>query len=403
MKYKPKVVFVIVVALFIVVAITLWSDTIPFFLTKKTFSSSQRKLSTIKNQSLPQVKVIQPKRTTVSRTQTIPGDILPYQQAVLYAKVAGYLQEINYDIGDWVKKGEVIARIAIPEIKKQLHQDKAELNQWKAALKKAEAEYQLRELIFQRLARVQEQSIDMVSQEQVDEARGRWEIARGERELVKARIDAAKGKMGKTRVMVAYGKIRAPFDGVITQRWVDVGAMIQAVSSKSDVSPIVELMDVQRVRVQFYVPEPDVPFVQRGDRVVIQAAELSDKPFEGRVTRHAWALNIDTKSMLVEVELENPEGWLRPGMHLRVTIKLEEHPHAIVIPVKAIITEKKDNYIYAVNQQDIIKKIPIQLGIDDGFVVEIVGGLSGKEKVVIEEMERLTPGDHVQISLVKDR
>lgn len=350
---------------------------------------------------LEQVRVKKALHQTVYRTLSLPGAILPYRQATLYAKVAGYLEEIRYDIGDWVKEGDLIAKIAVPELESELQRKAAELGRCKAGLERDSAERNLREIIYMRLTNVQDKNPDMVSMEQVDEARGKYEVAEAELELAKALIDVAQADYQNTKTLLAYSEIRAPYDGIITARWVDPGALIQMATSskdKEDVSPLVHIMDIDMVRIQFYAPETDVPFIKIGNPVSLSLHELPGISFEGKLTRFAHALKEETRSMLAEVELPNNERLLRAGMYANVTVSLEEHLNAITVPAESLIIGQKKNYVYIV-ENDIVKKTPVQIGIDDGIQVEILEGLIGGEMVIVTGKDSVNEGDHVKVSM----
>ncbi|MBI2560356.1 MAG: efflux RND transporter periplasmic adaptor subunit [Planctomycetes bacterium] len=348
---------------------------------------------------LEHVKVKKVSRQTVYRTLTLPGDILPYEQASLYAMVAGYLEEIRYDKGDYVKKGDLIAKIAVPELEAELQRNAAELKQYKAALERDQANLNLKKLIYTRLANIQDKNPDMVSVEQVDEARGGYEVAQAELELTKAMIDVAQANYQKTKTLLAYSEIRAPYDGIITARWVDPGALIQvATTSQKEVLPIVHIMNIETVRIQFYVPETDVPFIKEGNRISLNLRNPSGKPFEGQITRFARALKGETRSMLAEVEIPNKEHQLKAGMYTIVTVTLEEHHNTITVPAEVVITEKEKYYVYTV-ENDIVKKLPVRTGINDGIQVEILEGLTGEEMVIVAGKGLISEGDKVKSSM----
>jgi RND family efflux transporter MFP subunit len=351
--------------------------------------------------TLEQVRVKEALRQTIYRTLTLPGMIFPYRQADLYAKVSGYLEEISYDIGDLVRKGDLIAKIAMPELEAELRRTEAELRRCKADIERASAERNLREIIYTRLANIQDKNPDMVSVEQVDEARGKHEVAEAELEVAKTLIDVAEADYQKTKTLLSFSEIRAPYDGIITARWVDPGALIQVATSskdKEDVSPIAHIMDIDKVRIQFYVPETDVPFIKTGNPVSLSLHELPDRSFEGKLTRFAYALKEETRSMLAEVELPNNEHILRAGMYANATVSLEEHLNAIAVPAEALITEQKKNYVYTV-ENDIVKKIHVQIGIDDGIRVEVLEGLAGEEMVIVAGKDSVNEGDRVKVSM----
>jgi len=349
---------------------------------------------------LEHVKVKKVSRQTVYRTLTLPADVLPYEQASLYAMVAGYLEEIRYDKGDYVKKGDLIAKIAVPELEAELQRNAAELMRYEAALKRDQANLNLKKIIYTRLTKIQDKNPDMASLEQVDVARGEYEIAQAELELTKAMINVAQANYQKTKTLLAYSEIRAPYDGIITARWVDPGALIQvATTSQKEVLPIVHIMDIETVRIQFYVPETDVPFIKAGNRISLNFRNPSGKSFEGQITRFSRALKEETRSMLAEVELPNKEHLLMAGMYIIVTVTLEEHHNAITVPAEVVITEnEKYYYVYTV-ENGIVKKLPVQIGITDGIKVEILEGLTGEEMVIVAGKSLVSEGDKVRSSM----
>ncbi len=355
----------------------------------------QGNASSYKSTGAPHVGVQKPLRKTIHRTILLPGDILPWEQAPLFAKVSGYLEEIKYDKGDWVKEGEIIARIAVPELENELEMEQAELAQCEADIKRAEAEVKLREIIYNRLAKVQAESKDMVSEEQVDESKGQLEVAKAELALAKSRGDVALTKIEKTKTLLEYTVIKAPFSGVITNRWVDPGALIQvATTSQKDVAPIVHLMDIDTVRVQVHVPEPDTPFIEIGKNVKLTVDELPGKVFESGISRFSWALERGTRTMLVEIDFPNDGYFLRPGMFGKVIINLEAHKDTLTIPAEALIIEKGKVYVYVVDDNT-VRKVSLKTGIDDGIIVEILDGLEENDKVIVAGKHLVSEGEAV--------
>lgn len=345
------------------------------------------------------VRVKKVSRQTIYRTLSVPGTVLPYQQATLYGMVAGYLDEIRYDIGDFVKKGDSIAKIAVPELETELKRYAAELKRCKAALKRDQANHNFMNIIYNRLANIQGNNPDMVSVEQVDEARGKYEVAQAEVELAKAMIGVANSNYHRIKVLLSYSEIRAPYDCIITTRYVHPGALIQtATSSQTGVSPIVHVMDIDTMRIQFYVPETDVLFIKIGNTIRLGLKELTGKVFEGRITRFARALKEETRSMLAEVEIPNKEHHLKAGMYTIVTVVLEEHHNAIMVPAEVVLTELDKAYVYTV-ENGIVKKLPVQMGIDDGVQIEILDGLTGEEMVIVGGRGLVSEGDIVKSSM----
>lgn len=345
---------------------------------------------------IPHVVVQNPVRQTIYDKVLLPGDILPWGQATLFAKVSGYLEEILYDKGDWVQKGDVIARIAVPELENELKIQEAELAQCKADIERAQTEVTLREIIYNRLAKVQAESKDLVPEEHVDEAKGQLEVAKAELALVKSWGDVVLTRIEKTKTLLGYTTINAPFSGVITNRWVDPGALIQvATTSQDKAASIVHIMDMNTLRVQVHVPEPDTPFIETGKKATLTVNELPGKIFDASVSRYSWALERNTRTMLVEIDVSNAEHILRPGMFAKVTIHLKAHEDVLTIPAEALITESDKAYIYVADDNNTVRKIPVKTGIDDGIIVEILDGLQESDKVIVAGKHLVTEGDTV--------
>jgi membrane fusion protein (multidrug efflux system) len=304
----------------------------------------------------------------------LPGEIKPYQQATLYAKVAGYLKTIAVDKGDRVKEGVLLAEIEVPELVAERAKDKAEL--------------EVAEVDFKRLSQSQNRAPDLVMPQSVDEARGRQEIARANLE--------------RTETLLNYAKIVAPFSGVITRRLVDPGAFIPAATSggPAQSAAIVVLTDFNRVRVQVAVPEAEASLVRVEQPVKLAVEGLPGKMFEGKVTRYSYALDDASKTMLTEIELPNPSLELRPGMYATVKLGVERKENALLVPVEALLTEKVGASLFVLNDHK-AKKVRVQPGFNDGTNVDIVTGLNPTQAVIVVGKQTLNDGQPVTVSEAK--
>ena len=359
-------------------------------------TADQMHISADSSSEIPHVVVQNPVRQTVYNKVLLPGDIFPWEQATLFAKVSGYLEEIRYDKGDWVQKGDIIARIAVPELEDDLKTQEAELAQCKADIKRAQAEVTLKEIIYNRLAKVQVESKDLVSEEQVDETKWQMEVAEAEFTMAKRKHNVVLTRIKKTKTFLDYTVIKAPFSGVITNRWVDPGALIQvATTSQDKTASIVHIMNMNTLRVQVHVPEPDTPFIETGKKAILTVNEIPGKTFDASVSRYSWALERNTRTMLIEIDVSNVEHLLRPGMFAKVTINLEAHKDALIIPAEAIVTESDKVYAYVVDINNTVRKVPIKTGIDDGINIEILDGLQESDKAIVAGKHLVTEGETV--------
>src|SRR6266581_1253205 len=320
------------------------------------------------------VQVVHPKRGSITRNVTLPGEIKPYQQATLYAKVAGYLKTITVDKGDRVKEGGLIADIEVPEMLADLARYKAEV--------------EVAELDYKRLSESQKKLPDLVVPQTVDNAKGK--------------LDVAKASLERTETLLGFAKIAAPFSGVITKRMVDPGAFIPAATSGSAAqnAAIVTLTDFNRVRVQVAVPELETSLVATDQPVKMTVDGLPGRSFEGRITRFSYTLDEATKTMLAEVELPNPKLELRPGMYAIVKIGIERKEDALLVPLEAVVTERAGASVFTVVENK-ARKTPIKTGFNDGANVEIASGLNAGQAVILVGKRSLSDGQAVKVMEAK--
>jgi membrane fusion protein, multidrug efflux system len=349
-----------------------------------------------KEKQVATVEVAKAERKDLARKISLNANIEPLHKATLYAKAAGYLKWISVDIGDRVKKGEVIAEMEIPEMVEEYQQVKAKLRGAKANYKKAVADFELQKQTYQRIKDIWEAEPGAVAKQDVDVAKAKFELAKANINNEKAKIDNASADMERLKALLEYGKIKAPFDGLITERFVDPGALVQDASS-DNVSPVVTIMHTDTVRVLIDVPEPDVPFVEKGDEATLVVDALPGRNFTASVTRFANALNPGTRTMRTEIDIPNPDQLLRPGMYGNITLSLDIIKDAVTVPAHAITVEKNNKYVYKVNDGK-VEKVRIETGIDDGIRVQVVKGLTGGEDIIVKGNNTVSDGDTVKVT-----
>jgi membrane fusion protein (multidrug efflux system) len=311
------------------------------------------------------VKVASPRRGEILRTVSLPATVAANQQATLYSKVGGYLKTIAVDKGDEVKQGQLLAEIEVPELIADFARNKAEA--------------EIANLDYKRAVEAHEKAPDLVVQQSVDG--------------VKAKSLMAKANLERAETLIGFCRITAPFSGVITRRSVDAGAFIPAATSGSAAqnAAVVTLMDFDKVRVQVAVPEPEVPLIKNRLPVKVVVEELPGRAFEGSVTRFSQALDDASKTMLAEIDLENPKRELRPGMYATAKIGVEKHTDALLIPVEALVMEKAIAFAFVADGGK-AKKTAIKIGFNDGAKVEVLTGLTGSEAVILVGKMTLTDG-----------
>jgi membrane fusion protein (multidrug efflux system) len=302
---------------------------------------------------------------SITRSIVLPAQIIPFQQATLYAKVSGYLKNISVDKGDKVVAGAVLARIEIPELV--------------AARARQEAELRAASADYDRLQTALAKTPDLVVPDTVDQARGRFEVARA--------------SLSESETLLGYATITAPFSGVITQRYVDPGALIQANNASS---AIVSLMDFSTVRLQVAVPEIEAAKVTVGQPVRVTTDNLPGKQFDGKVTRFTYALDEQNRTMLVEAILANPELALRPGMLVTVRLGIEHKEQAPLMPEDALVTERSNTFVYTVEANKAVRHA-VKIGFNDGKSVEVIDGLGREDVVILAGKLKLTDGQPVRV------
>ncbi len=320
------------------------------------------------------VQVTTPTRQDLVYTITLPANIAPLYQTTLYAKVSGYLKWIGPDKGDAVKKDQVVAIIDAPEIEEQYQQ--------------VVADYKIKKITFERLNKVWKESPDVIAKQDVD--------------VAEAAYEGAKNLMQQRAVLRDYTKVRAPYNGIVTARFADPGALIQvATSSATSAIPLFTVMDLSSVRVYANVPQDDSPWIEPGKtKATVIVKELPDRSFKGTVTRSTLALDPSTRSLLIEVDLPNPDYALRPGTFAEMAIGLREIPQALVLPPQAVISGPKGKSVFVI-QDGKAKTSPVQTGITDGKWIEISSGLQGHEEVVVVGKRKLLDGAPVKTSPFK--
>lgn len=321
------------------------------------------------------VQIIRPHRGEITRAVTLPTfRLLAYQEATLYAKVAGYLKTITVDKGDVVTNGQLLAEIEVPE----LLADRA----------KYEAEVEAAETDYHRVTEARQRAPDLVMPLTVDNAKAKYDVAKANRE--------------RLQTLLNFAKITAPFSGIITRRWVDAGAFIPAATSSSAArdAALVTLMDASKLRIQVAVSEPEVPFIRNGLAAQVTAEALTGKVFNGTVARYAHALDETTKTMLTEIEIPNPDGALLPGMFASVKLTMERKSAALLVPAQALVIEKNSVSVFTVVNQK-AKKVAVKTGFNDGISVEISEGLRPDEPLVLVGKQMLTDGQAVNATEAK--
>jgi membrane fusion protein, multidrug efflux system len=354
------------------------------FLAAAIASGCSRAHSDTATDSRPTVAVITAQRGDAVRSLSMPGDLVGFYQSTLYAKVTGYLKSVSVDKGDWVKKGQQLAEIEVPELQQRVERAKAGL--------------EVQRLTYDRLSKVWKSDPRLVARQDVDIAQGKYLEA-------KAEVD-------ELEAMSSYTRIVAPFDGVVTGRFVDPGALIKAGGEQSSsqpeegsrsggsASPVLSLAMIDTIRTYIYVPQGEVGLVKRGMPATLTLPDLPGRAFTGEVARFANSLDLGTRTMLTEIDLKNPHHELYPGMYANVTLQLERHREVLKLPESAIGDSAEGRYVMIVKAGKLQRQM-VKVGINAGNYAEITDGLEGGEEVVAALDPSLVQDEAVNIVRAK--
>jgi RND family efflux transporter MFP subunit len=364
---------------------------------------------------VPSVAAAKVTRGDLAQVLTIAAEFRPYQEIDVHAKVAGYVQTIRVDVGDHVKEGELLAVLEVPELQDEVAQDKAsiehaseEVVRAQADLERAQAAHEASHLSSERLAQASKQQPKLIAQQDIDDATSRDRQAEAQVATAKAAIAAAQGQLAyakanadKTQTLIRYTRITAPFAGVITHRYADKGAMIQAgTSSQSQAMPVVRLSQVNELRLSIAVPESAVPKIQVKTPVSVRVPALG-RTFPGTVSRFADRLDQETRTMLVEVDVENPTGQLVPGMYADASLSLKEVKGALLVPIEAIGNrEGAEARVFVIGQGNEVEPQQVQVELETADRAAVSGALTPGALVVVGNRDQLKPGTIVTPKVV---
>jgi len=366
---------------------------------------------TTKPDTRPRVEIEHPRRVTVVQRLQTNATLEAFEDTDLFAKVSGYLSEVRVDIGDHVKAGQVLAVISVPEMENELAEDKAQLDSKQRSLETAERQ------VDHNKANVALQDVTLKRQEELfktrniapqdlDQAHANADIAKADVGVAEAnlafaaaQVNLAAATVERIKTLLAYSQIVAPFDGVVARRLVNRGDLVQAATS-TRTTPLFTVQRIDTIRVFCDVPENDVPHLHIGDRAIVKPYGFDGKPFVGTVTRFSFSLNPETRNMRTEIDLPNPDERLYPGMYAEVSLEMNRHPEALIIPAAAVGADSVGNFVYTVTDNR-VTRVGINIGLTDSGRTEVTGGLSKDTPVVTTFRGAPPPGTAVQPPAVR--
>jgi RND family efflux transporter MFP subunit len=347
--------------------------------------------------------------TPISNTVTLSGEFRPFQEVDVHAKVAGYIRKIYVDVGDHVKTGQTLAILEVPELDAQLQGADAAIRRSKDAVRRAKGDLDRAEsmhhathLDYARLKQASEARPGLIAEQELDNAmakdkEGEAQISADEAALSEAQnqLDVSFAEQKQLSAMSDYARVIAPFNGVITKRGADTGALVQAgTSSNAQALPVVSVAQTDLFRLTLPVPESAVPMIRLGTTVTVHVQALN-RDFEGKVARFADAVNQETRTMHTEVDVHNADGTIVGGMYAEVALTLAKKVNVLAVPIQAVNRNGSETTVLLVNSQDRLEERAVRLGMEGVNQVEIVSGLDPKDRVVIGSRGDFRPGDQV--------
>src|SRR5579864_263098 len=361
------------------------------------------------SENVPYVAVAPAKRQTLSDSLAIAGQFIPYQNVELHAKVAGYIKHINVDIGDHVRKGQVLAVLEIPELVAEVQESEAgvhhaeeEIQKAQSDVSRAEADHVALHANAERLINTNKQRPGLIAEQELDDATAKDRASEAQVAASKSALAAAKQQLAVAKAnyehytaLSEYAKITAPYDGVITWRFSDTGSLVQAGTSSSSGLPVVTLAQINVLRLRIPVPESLAAKVRAGDTADV-TVQATGEHFTGKVTRFTDALDTSTRTMQVEIDVPNPQYHLQPGMYADVHLNANSRPNVLTVPIEAIRRGENNTSVLVVDDQNRVQARDVQLGVESSRDAEIVAGLKEGEKVIVGNLGSYQPGEVVR-------
>ena len=342
---------------------------------------------------LPMVATTRPHRAPVGLELPLPGNAQAILETGIFARTDGYLKARYVDIGSRVEAGELLAEIDTPEVDQQLNQATANLNEAKANVVKLEADLALARTTLQRY---QMAGAGTVSKQQIDEKNASVTTAEKAVDAARATVNANEANVERLLDLQGFQKVYAPFAGIITARNVDPGALIS--SSVAASRELFRLAKVDTLRIFVYVPQSYAPDIKVGQSAVVSVREFPHRVFAGTVTRTAGAIDPASRTMLVEVQVPNPDGVLLAGSYATVRFNLQRSEPQLLIPSGALLVDAAGVRVAVVHPDNTLHYHPIEIGRDFGDEVEVLSGLNGDEVVATGLAGNLIEGSAVMVA-----
>jgi RND family efflux transporter MFP subunit len=349
-------------------------------------------------------------RRSVGSTLAIAGEFKPFQDVHVHAKVAGYIRAIYVDVGDHVKQGQTLAVLEVPELAAQLAGAEAavgaaqeQIRRAQGDLQRAQSSHSAAHSAYARLKQAADSRTGLVAQQEVDDSQAKdlgaeAQAASAEAELsaAKQQLEVAQANQKQYSALSGYTRIVAPFAGVITNRYADTGALVAAgTSSSTQAIAVVRLAQISTLRLVLPIPESVAGQIHLGEPVKVRVQAL-DRDFQGKISRFADSLDLQTRTMDTQIDVENLNGSLMPGMYTQTILSLQEKKNALTIPLQAVNRNGEEATVLAVNAQNLVEERHVRLGVEDEKGVEVLSGLNDGDRVIIGNRSEFHSGQKIQ-------
>jgi RND family efflux transporter MFP subunit len=349
-------------------------------------------------------------RADLTNQISLTGEFQPYQEVDLMAKVSGYVKSVQVDIGDQVRAGQVLATLEIPEMEDDqtrataaVQAADADVATARDDLRRATASHEIAHLSYTRIEDVNKKEAGLIPKQDIDVVHSRDLESEAQLAMAQSRLRSAEqhsqmsiSEQSRVQTLYKYATIVAPFSGVITKRYANVGSMIQAgTASQTQAMPVVRLSQNNLLRLMLPVPESAVPLIHNGQTVQVSVRAIG-KNIPGRVTRFSKSVQTSTRTMDTEVDIPNPSFALVPGMYAEVVLRTAQHLNALSVPVDAIERSAGATTAYTVDSSGCIRIAPVTVGIETPKEIEILSGLKEGDTVIVGRHSGLQEGAKVQ-------
>jgi RND family efflux transporter MFP subunit len=348
------------------------------------------------------------RRGTIDNALTISGAFKPFQDVDVHAKVAGYIRKIYVDVGDHVSDGQTLAVLEVPELAAELagasatvRRSEQEIHRAQGDVERAKSTHAAAHAMYERLLQASQQKAGLVAQQEVDNAQAKdleseagVSSAQAAFSAAQQALEVAQANQNQFTALSSYTRIVAPFAGVVTARYADTGALLAAGTSNSQSMPVLRLAEVLKLRLVLPIPESIAGQIHLGDPVKVHVQALNSD-IVGKVSRFAGSLDSQTRTMETEIDFENRNGKLFPGMYAETVLQLAERNNALLVPLEALAQGNGSASVLTVNPQNMVEEKQVQLGLQGKTRVEVLSGLRDNDQVIIGNRSQFHNGQKV--------